>query len=153
MASEHHLNLDWINKMEAVLETQDHPARHSITLKALLKSINDYDLVLGADRETRKRARKIILAASKMIIERSQAAYIKKLSAGEGTKIRLKSTAAYAEQLNRVIEPILLHINEKKFARTIIEEFLPRVAEEALFFASNLHIRVIRSSIFSLKPG
>ncbi len=119
--------------MEAILETQDTPPRHSITLKALLKSINDYDLVLDVDRETRKRARKIILAASKRVIERSQAAYLKKLSAGEGTKIRLKSTAAYAEQLNRVIEPILLHINENEYARSIIEEFLPRVAEEARY--------------------
>jgi hypothetical protein len=123
--------------MEAMLENQGTPTRRNLTLNALLKTIDNYDMIQRNDHETRKRARKIILEASKRIIERNQGAHRKTLTCKEGTKTRLKRITSYANQLSKIIEPVLLHIDETEYTRNIVKEFMPRV-EEAARFATKL---------------
>jgi hypothetical protein len=137
MASERNITNEWINKMEAMLENQGTPTRRNLTLNALLKTIDNYDMIQRNDHETRKRARKIILEASKRIIERNQGAHRKTLACKEGTKTRLKRITSYANQLSKIIEPVLLHIDETEYTRNIVKEFMPRV-EEAARFATKL---------------
>ncbi len=133
MASEHDAGSEWILKMEAILDNQGTPTKKNLTLSTLLKSINNYDLI--RDPETRKRGRQIILEASKRIIEKNRGTG-KKLAYREGTKTRLRQIGSYANQLSKIIEP-LLHIDESEYARNLIEEFMPKV-EEAARFATKL---------------
>ncbi|MGD0803468.1 MAG: hypothetical protein ABSA11_05270 [Candidatus Bathyarchaeia archaeon] len=137
MASERSIDNEWINKMEAILEKASTSARTNLTLSTLLKTINNYDMIQRNDGETRKWARKIILEASKRIIDRNEAAQGKTLAYKEGTKTRLRKITSYASQLSKIIEPVLLHIDETQYTRNIIEEFMPRV-EEAARFATKL---------------
>jgi hypothetical protein len=132
MASEQNIGNEWITKMESMLEKENTPAKNNFTINALLKTIENYDMIQRNDRETRKRARKLILEASKRIIERNQTihrTFLKK----EGTKTRLKRITNYANQLSRIIEPVLLHIDETEYTKNIVEEFMPRVEEVARF--------------------
>jgi hypothetical protein len=133
MASENDAGSKWILKMEAILDNSGTPTKKNLTLSTLLKSINNYDLI--HDPETRKRARQIILEASKRIIEKNRGTG-KKLTYREGTKTRLRQIGSYANQLSKIIEP-LLHIDEAEYSRNLIEEFMPKV-EEAARFATKL---------------
>ena len=123
MASEHDAGSEWILKMEAILDNPGTPTKKNLTLNTLLKSITNYDLI--RDPETRKRARQIILEASKRIIEKNQRTS-KKLAYREGTKTRLRQIGSYATQLSKIIEP-LLHIDEAEYSRNLIEEFMPKL--------------------------
>jgi hypothetical protein len=132
MASEQNTCNEWITKMESMLEKQNTSNKNNFTINSLLKTIENYDMIKHSDHETRKRARKIIIEASKRIIERNQTVH-RKLPKKEGTKTRLKRITNYAYQLSRIIEPVLLHIDETKYTRNIVEEFMPKVEEAARF--------------------
>jgi len=127
-------NNEWILKMEAILDNKATSTRKNLTIKTLLKSINSYDLI--DDGETRNRAKQIILKASKTIIEEKKDTS-KKLTYKEGTKTRLKQIASQANHLSKIIEPILLHIDETEYSRSLIEEFMPTL-EEAARYATKL---------------
>ena len=123
--------------METKLEDKDVPIRKNLTLNALLKTIDKYDLIRCNDHETRKRAKQLILEASKRIIERNQGAHKKALTRREGSRTRLRGIASYANKLSNLLEPVLLHIDEINYAKSILEDFMPRV-EEAARYATKL---------------
>jgi hypothetical protein len=128
---------DWIIKMETMLENQATPNRASLTINALHKAIDRYDRIQSSDHATRARARKIILAVSKKVIERGQFVHGNSLASREGTKTRLRKISSYANQLSKLLEPVLLHIDELDYTRVIVREFMPSV-EEAARFATKL---------------
>jgi hypothetical protein len=137
MASEHKTANTWITKMESQLESKNQPTRKNLTVNTLLKTIERYNQLQGSDQTTKKRVKNLILETSKVIIERNQDTCKKALTSREGSKTRLRGIASYASQLSNLLEPVLLHINESDYARSIIEEFMPSV-EEAARYATKL---------------
>jgi len=138
MASERKVETDsWITRIETSLEKRDYAARTNLTLNSLLKTLDQYDMLLHNDHETRKKAKQLILKASKRIIERNQGTYEKALTHKEGTRARLRGIISYANQLSNLVEPVLLHIDEIDYARRVVSDFMPRV-EEAARFATRL---------------
>lgn len=138
MASEHKVRTDsWITRIETSLEKQEDTAATSLTLNSLLKSLDQYDMLLHNDHEARKKAKQLILKASKKIIERNKSTYEKTLTHKEGTRARLRGITSYANQLSNLVEPVILHIDEIDYAKCIVGDFIPRV-EEAARFATRL---------------
>jgi hypothetical protein len=127
----------WITKIETSLEKQEDVAKNNLTLNSLIKTLDNYDMLLHNDHETRKKAKQIILKASIRIIERNQSTYEKALAHKEGTRARLRGITSYANQLSILVEPVLLHIDEIDYARSVISDFMPK-AEEAARFATRL---------------
>ncbi len=138
MASEHKVRTDsWITRIETSLEKQEDTAVTSLTLNSLLKSLDQYDMLHHNDHEARKKAKQLILKASKKIIERNKGTYEKTLTHKEGTRARLRGITSYANQLSNLVEPVILHIDEIDYAKCIVGDFMPRV-EEAARFATRL---------------
>jgi hypothetical protein len=134
MASEHNIKTyKWITSMETSLDKKDNKSRSSLTWSSVLRGLDQYDMILNGDNVTKIKAKKLILKASKRILEKNMGSYEKALTRREGTMVRLRGIASYANHLINLVEPVLLHIDELDYARNILKEFMPRVEETARF--------------------
>jgi hypothetical protein len=108
-----------------------------LTMNALLKAVRKYDRIRGDDLEVKNRMRQVILDASKRMIERKRGTHEKSLIYREGTLTRLRGIVSYSNHLCDLLEPVLLHIDEINYARSILGEFMPKL-EEAARYATKL---------------
>lgn len=112
---------------------QPEAAARDLTRKALLKIVRKYDRINKGDLETRNVVKHTILDALKKLNYNKQGVYEKSLSYKEGTITRLRGIVSYANHLYNLLEPVLLHIDEEEYARTLLRGFMPRVEESARY--------------------
>jgi len=104
-----------------------------LTWQSLMGSLDHFEKIKKNDYVTRAKARKLIFKVSQRIIEKDRIILNKTLAKREGSKSRLKGIVAYASQLSNFMQPILLLIDEGEYAKSVFEEFMPRLDEAARF--------------------
>ena len=83
--------------------------------------------------DDKKRARSLILEASKRIIERSRKTQEKSLKCSEGSRRRLRGISNIIHQLSELLEGVLLHIEETDYTKNVLTEYMPYIEEAARY--------------------
>src|SRR3989304_8260859 len=113
---------EWLTQIESILEKQTISNRKCLSINRLLKPINKYDAIHSSEQLTIKRARSLILEASKRIIERSRKTQEKSLKCSEGSRSRLRGISNISHQLSELLDGVLLHIEETDYAKNVLTE-------------------------------
>ena len=134
MVSGLNINFDrWITRMEASLDKRGDIGVAALSWRSLMDSLDLYEKIWKNDQVTRVKAKKLIFRVSQRIIEKDRFILIKTLAKREGSKSRLRGIVAYANQLSKFMQPVLLRINEGDYAKSVFEEFMPHLDEAARF--------------------
>ena len=124
---------EWLSQIESILEKQTISNRKCLSINRLLKSIDKYNAIHSSEQLTKKRARSLILEASKRIIERSRKTQEKSLQCSEGSRRRLSGISKIIHQLSELLAGVLLHIEETDYAKNILTEYMPYIEEAARY--------------------
>jgi hypothetical protein len=123
----------WITRMEASLDKRNDIGVAVLSRRSVINSLDRFEKIKKNDQVTRVKAKKLIFKASQRIIEKDRITFNKLLAKREGSKSRLRGIVAYANQLCNFMQPVLLRIDERDYAKSVFEEFMPHLDEAARF--------------------
>ena len=123
----------WITRVKASLDKQGGIEVATLSWRNLMDGLDHFEKIQKNDQVTRIQARKLIFEASQRIIEKDRFLLNKTLVKREGSKSRLKGIVAYANHLSMFMQPVLLRIDEGRYAKRVFEEFMPQIDEAARF--------------------